>query len=389
MTDQSICSVIAMTKRSNPGRRLGAICIQRGAAFQLPTVSTSTSQVSHAKPTRTSTINALTEDATQSKHFQSFEACVNFIRLASPDIAVLENVSGIASVKKSGEDENVLSVVMKQLNEIEGYEWQPFNLETYVLPSLRSRVYFIGTRGGNLKKIADMVQSCSEAAKLMPRHHVETFLLKKPEMSPYAGKTLSAPESDEQSKLQGKAAYTSCLAKARERALKRQYGQIASDQEVAEHAESKYCSDATAWMQSQVDVYHQVVGNLKMEEQPHHGHGIADATCQHSTIAIRCSRDYGFLRHAAQVGQSTERGQVFVHGMIPTLATSSKLWSFECHREILPEELMSMQGLSDYNFAGLTLGQCKNLIGNSMASTTLAVVLIPCFAALGQLVSRG
>ena len=113
-----------------------------------------------------------------------------------------------------------------------------------------------------------MVETCSEAAKLMPRHHVETFLLKKPEMSPYAGKTLSAPESDEQSKLQGKAAYTSCLAKARERALKRQYGQIASSQKVAEHAESKYCSDATAWMQSQVDVYHQVAGNLKWKSSP-------------------------------------------------------------------------------------------------------------------------
>ena len=33
---------------------------------------------------------------------------------------MLENVSGIASVTKSGEGENVLSVVMKQLNEIEG-----------------------------------------------------------------------------------------------------------------------------------------------------------------------------------------------------------------------------------------------------------------------------
>ncbi|CAE7776239.1 unnamed protein product [Symbiodinium sp. CCMP2592] len=300
-----------------------------------------------------------THDVTESKHFKSFEACVKFIRSAAPNIAVLENVSGINCVKKAGSDETVLSVVMKQLNDIEGYEWQHFNLESYVLPSVRPRVYFIGTRGGDFKKIADMVEKCSEAAKLMPRHHVETFLLEKPEMSPYAGKVLSAPESDEQSKLQGKAAYTSCLARARERALKRQYGQIATNQKVAEHAESKHCSDATAWMQSQVDVYHQVADNLTMEEEPLHGHGIADAACQHSTLLQLDVAVTKPLHHAAQVGQSTERGHVFVHGMIPTLATSSRLWSFERHREILPEELMSMQGLSDYNFAGLTLGQCK------------------------------
>ena len=90
----------------------------------------------------------------------------------------------------------------------------------------------------------------------------------------------------------------------------------------------------------------------------------------------------------AEVGQSTNRGTANVDGMTGAFACSARLWSFKEHRMILPEELMGMHGLCDYDFAGLSQGQCHALVGNSMSATTLAVALIPVLAALDQFVQK-
>lgn len=79
-----------------------------------------------------------------------------------------------------------------------------------------------------------------------------------------------------------------------------------------------------------------------------------------------------------------------LEGFLPTLCTSSRIWSFadSVHRELLPEELMAAHGLSNYNFSGLTTLQAHSLIGNSMSATTLCVALIPLLLELGHLAAK-
>jgi len=90
----------------------------------------------------------------------------------------------------------------------------------------------------------------------------------------------------------------------------------------------------------------------------------------------------------AKVSQSTNRGTCMVDGRCPTLTTSSRLWSFKLHRFLLPEELMRCHGLDGYSFRGLTKAQARELIGNSMSSTTLVMVLAGCLYAMDRLVKK-
>ena len=90
--------------------------------------------------------------------------------------------------------------------------------------------------------------------------------------------------------------------------------------------------------------------------------------------------------HHAQVSQSADRGTVTYTGMLPTLTTSSLLWSYKHHRFLLPEELFHAHGVSpsSYSLYGLTAGQARLLIGNSMSATTLSLVLVAVLAGLGR-----
>ena len=90
----------------------------------------------------------------------------------------------------------------------------------------------------------------------------------------------------------------------------------------------------------------------------------------------------------SKVSQSCQRGGVNFNGQVPTVTTSTRLWSFKEHRELLPEEMMAFHGLPNYNFGGCHMTQARNIVGNSMASTTLATVLVPVLQVLGRLIQR-
>ena len=70
-------------------------------------------------------------------------------------------------------------------------------------------------------------------------------------------------------------------------------------------------------------------------------------------------------------------------GCIPTVCTSTSLYSFKRHAFLSPEEVHSMHGFHGYNFQGLSKMQAFNLIGNGMVSTSVALVLLPILRHLG------
>jgi hypothetical protein len=52
-------------------------------------------------------------------------------------------------------------------------------------------------------------------------------------------------------------------------------------------------------------------------------------------------------------------------------------------RFITNSELMSMHGLHDYNFQGLTMTEQMGLVGRGMNAATLVALLVPALKALG------
>lgn len=75
-----------------------------------------------------------------------------------------------------------------------------------------------------------------------------------------------------------------------------------------------------------------------------------------------------------------------VNGLVPTLTTSSKIWSFQEHRLLLPEECMHTHGLTKYCFAGCAGHNARTIIGNSMTATSLNVFFLPVLKQLGLFV---
>ena len=86
-------------------------------------------------------------DPCETKHWDSFLHCHQFVHRFRPACVLLENVCGIKLPRQAGK-ESVLSVVMEKLQTIEGYTWAHFELDSACLPDVRPRVYFLAADWG-------------------------------------------------------------------------------------------------------------------------------------------------------------------------------------------------------------------------------------------------
>ena len=127
----------------------------------------------------------------------------------------------------------------------------------------------------------------------------------------------------------------------------------------------QYGASMTAWQQAQVDVCHLLCDAKTLSESP----------AQPAALGDFC--------------QTAGRGAIHVAGTLPCLTTSSCIWSYGLHRELQPEELYGAHGFEDYDFGGMTVPEAVAAVGNSMAASSLAVVLVPVLEVLGKLVPVG
>ena len=223
------------------------------------------------------------KDPTESHHFESFESCVRVIKSLRPATVVLENVAGILMKCSKGKSDSVLDRVMGELNSIKGYVWKYAQVETWVLPTVRPRVYFFGTRLGAdaLQQISTNLEKLVVYCQSRPRHHLESFLLQNADASPYAMDT-SEPKWSEQDKADHHAAYATALATARKRASGRSTGAIEKTAKVsadAKESESLHLRCATPWIHAQIDVYDAITKKMVEDDPPLRDalHRVADA----------------------------------------------------------------------------------------------------------------
>lgn len=308
-------------------------------------------------------VDRFREDATQSHHAQTFHHAVAFIQSMRPRAAILENVEGVRMARGgSGPDakEPVLQWLLDQLRGISGYTVAYKTITGHPLPTQRPRVYFILMRddaGTCAEQVLADINSLTAQVGCMPTHHCTSFLEDSPSWWP---SPTDSPETScgASASAESEAQYSTSLSAAFKAAGQR----LDPDARLPPIAdrESRFALRATPWMRAQVDTYNEIVKkelrNMRPDAEPH---AVAD------------------------VSQTSHRGKVCVEGFVPTIATSSKLWSYKLHRLATPSELMAFNGFSDYNFSGLSWTDATALAGNGMCSTALCVVLLPILTALG------
>lgn len=227
-----------------------------------------------------------TKDPCESHHFQSFVGCLEFCKKYRPQFVLLENVCGIQLQKARGQKETVLDEIMKQLQEVDGYEWKYFPCNSFVLPDTRPRVYFVGTRMGHpvMTQMTNDVEELLSLCESLPTHHINGFLLPNPKESPYSAAREAADvteELSEQEKQEQQAAYMVARTNARKLATTRSAGKLPGDIRMLDEAdrESKYIvQTGTAWQKAQLDIYQLITKQLTDEGGPllTHAHPVAD-----------------------------------------------------------------------------------------------------------------
>ena len=265
-----------------PGSR--QFCYLHGAVCDLPKARTLSLYVAGFACKGNSQMNQdrYKIDPTASHHFESFTSCVRLVENFQPSMVLLENVTGICKTRGKDGCGTVLESIMKHLNSLKGYIWRHWSMDTFVLPTIRPRVYFFGARLGEekLQTVSSRLENLLGYVEGMPRHHLAKFLLKQPSLSPYYERRGDETVS-EQKKAEQHAAYAAALAKARKRASERSAGNLPESEALPAllQSESMHCPSATAWMKSQIDVYDAITRKMLAETavQSHVAHRIADA----------------------------------------------------------------------------------------------------------------
>lgn len=302
--------------------------------------------------------NRFTESPAESKHFEAFEACILHIKNHKPVSFILENVTGVLMKESSDSEKKFIEVLMgKMKEEIPEYEVGYVKITAAPLPTSRPRIYWIGHTNASVKEVVVQIEKLISTVSGWKVHHVDSFLdaADDPSIAKWAilGSSMkSAHEIDEA------ASYASALAKARDKAGKR-LPQALSWPAVPDR-ESRHCTEVLPWLKAQVDCYEQIC----------------------SFMSIARSNEHWL----ADVSQTSNRGSVKLTGTVPTLTTSSRLWSYKLHRELTPDECMRIHGFSQYDLRGLSTSEAKAIIGNMMAGTALAIILCPVLRSLGCLV---
>ena len=152
-------------------------------------------------------------------------------------------------------------------------------------------MYIVGTKDNldALEKIKKYLDQATQLDAMKTTHHIDQFLLSKPEKSPFfqqnSGKQLS-----ELDKARDLAAYTAAVAKARAKAAKRSSHQVAEDYVMSKTRESQVAPDLPAWKRAQIDVFHEVVRVAMAErgasEDDPRVHPIANVSCLQRWIGL-------------------------------------------------------------------------------------------------------
>lgn len=296
------------------------------------------------------------EKPSESKHFEAFLQTMKVLQRLQPKAFVLENVPGVMKADGADAKETVNDVIMTKMAEtLPTYSVEHVCLTARPLPTERQRIYWIGHHNAAASAIKAQVEQLSSHAKGFKVHHVSSFVVPS-SVAKWAALMKGGATGDE---VDAAAVYAGTLQKARDKAKGRLPAALAWPR--LEDTESRHLPMTNAWSRAQVDVYEQI--------------------CLH-----QCTDVDGPRHWVADIGQTAGRGAVRVTGLAPTFTTSSRPYSYSLHRELSPEECMWMHGFRDYNFHGTTLQQARSIIGNGMAATTLAVVLIPVAHSLGALV---
>ncbi|CAE7401932.1 unnamed protein product [Symbiodinium sp. CCMP2592] len=317
------------------------------------------------------------KDATTTPFAAVLPAVVHVLDKLAPKAFLLENVPGLLK-KRSGQSpssaEPVMSWVEDKLKSKLGnrYSWFSLMLPSDPLPTRRDRIFTIGLRKdiachpGQLTGLQSDINKLVSAASAMPVHHVSGFLHVDPAPND-AQQTGCEPggdadDGDEDMVATGyvdaqQGNYAVCFEKAVHRAV--QAGRVSKDSPLLLPHISRMSASMpheTAWMRAQIDVYQLIIAHMKEGLHP----DVADS-----------------LHAVADVGQSAERGHVHLHGDLPCLTTSSRLFDYQSRRFLLPAELAASMGMGRVDFRGLTLSQSSAILGKSMATTTLAILFLP------------
>ena len=177
-------------------------------------------------------------------------------------------------------------------------------------PEWRNRAYFIGTRLGCLTQITlDVKRLIAQSEAFPKRHHIDTCLKAAAASTEADGRILTEAE-----KVKAASDYFSCfqIAYKKARDAKRIGDAPLLDWKSRASSVGNIGSTASAWMKAQIDVYEaiiaQVVRLTDVDFDSRNFHPIAD------------------------VGQSVHRGAVAIQGTIPSLSTSSRLYSYKLKR---------------------------------------------------------
>ena len=306
------------------------------------------------------------EDAAASHHMATFWAVRQHLERRKPKVAVLENVAGLQLPRGGSQTDTMLSYILDQLR------W-PFYTVAVVraaghpLPTARPRLYFLLARSdvGDAALLATRAEDLIRHASAMPRHHCETFFGDTAATSWWQENgAVVRPKGWARADLVIEAEYAQAIARITAQGAARLPDPIQLPP-LSERESSKHLTGRTPWLRAQCDVYHEIAKHEASSLGPELG-----------------STDY---QHAlADIGQSANRGRVCVDGSVPTVCTSTALWSYKLHRMITPSELLALNGFPDYNLSTLSWFEATSLAGNGMCSAALACVLLPALAALGH-----
>jgi hypothetical protein len=193
-------------------------------------------------------------------------------------------------------------------NQISGVETSDFCRPR---PEWRNRAYFIGTRSGCLKEIVDNVKQLLKVHDENPkRHHIETCL--QSVSSQEGGPETVQSESD---KVKAASEYFACFKTAFEKAktAKRLGDLPLLDWKCRASSVANLPVNTSPWMKAQIDIYEAILAH----------------SLQGQDVAEAFGNDFHPI---ADVGQSADRGALAVQGTIPSLTTSSRLFSYKLKR---------------------------------------------------------
>ena len=306
-------------------------------------------------PARTST------DPLKSVHFETFEYALSHIQTHRPRTFVLENVATGLQAPRSKEDPRPLLTVLVELMRSKlPFEYSLGHLEVtaHPLPTKRPRIYFIGSRVGDVAPAILQIKQLQSFVEQLPAHSFKCFLAP-PDMRMDAGLAVAADASESQS-LNDNQAYFQALSKAWQQAV--DYKKVDPKAHLPPlhlRASAQAGPGLTAREKAGLDL------------------------CEHMCRAK--FQQEGMANAVADISQSTYRANLHGNGSLPTITTSSKVYVFAENRVMDPIELMRAHGFFHYSFLGLRATQATSLVGNMMAGTSLALVYIGVLQLLGRL----